>query len=278
MYIDQRFFDAHDETLQRLSFMLDYESEPLVTLEEATKYLDLLVYNCDLMVLTAKRIMSYVVSSLTIDEAASIYLYTMWSPKPDQTISVQLNRVLRRRMYDDELIPWLPYLKLFSTALKKLSSTKRTVWRYARGDMTRQYLYDCIWLGFSSCTGLSATLENFINKNGSYTVFEIDCINGKSISRYCESKGEDEVILMPGTHLRVINKEYLKNGVRKIYLQEIGPYHQYNVPSLNLSPRIIYTHSANQPFRSTSFQSNSAPQSSRSYSKHVLRFLIAFFV
>ncbi|CAM4791332.1 unnamed protein product [Rotaria magnacalcarata] len=255
MYVAERFFDAGQEYLPKSSAFERYANESLVTIEMAIRVLEPPIYNCDVMALTAKRIMSCSVGVLTIDEAAAIYLYTMWSGKPEQAISTQLNRTLRSGT-QDELTSWLSYLQLFVTALNKLPSVNGTIWRFARGDITSYYRNYCVWSGFSSCTRIESLFEAFLNRNYVYTIFEIECISGKAIRKYSECPNEDEVLLMPGTRLRVIKKENLSNGFKKVYLQEEGHPNQQLAPRLGTSVSFNGTYRTGQDFHSTLNQSN----------------------
>jgi hypothetical protein len=57
---------------------------------------------------------------LTIDEQASLYLYTMeWRDEPQNSFYAKINYILRTG--DGNLLgPWLGYLHLFTSALLKL--------------------------------------------------------------------------------------------------------------------------------------------------------------
>lgn len=57
---------------------------------------------------------------LTLDEQASIYLYTMeWDDEPKNSFYIKLNQTLRTGD-ENSLRPWLNYLHLFTNALLKL--------------------------------------------------------------------------------------------------------------------------------------------------------------
>ena len=82
-----------------------------------------------------------------------------------------------------------------------------------------------IWWGFSSCTETMKVMERFIGRSGVRTIFMIDCINGKAIKSHSFYKDENEILLMPGTYLRVVDKWSPADDLYMIRLQEdIPPY------------------------------------------------------
>ncbi len=88
-------------------------------------------------------------NGLTQDESAAICLYTMnWKPN-DQSLCTRLNDALRSKDRS-ELIPYFFYLKLFLSALWKLKSVKKTVWRGVKADLRNEYPRGktIIWWGF----------------------------------------------------------------------------------------------------------------------------------
>jgi len=86
---------------------------------------------------------------LTQDESAAICLYTMNWKSYDKSLCAQLNVALRSEDRS-ELVPYFFYLKLFLSALWKLKSVKKTVWRGVKADLTSQYPVGkiVIWWGF----------------------------------------------------------------------------------------------------------------------------------
>jgi hypothetical protein len=139
-----------------------------------------------------------------------------------------LNQSLRAENRD-ELIPWFCFLKLFLTALHKLSSQTKTVWRGVRNvDSSSKYKTGTkfAWWGISSCTIDVQVLESnqFLGKTGQRTLFSIECINGKSVVSHSYFKNtEKEIILMPGSYFEVIGQLNPAPKLRIIQLQEISP-------------------------------------------------------
>ncbi|CAF4647627.1 unnamed protein product [Rotaria sp. Silwood1] len=262
-YVPERFFDAHQELLQKLPSIEDYGKKPLVTLEKALEPLRPLIDNFEILPWTAKSIMRQPTYDLNYDEAGAIYLYTIWRSKEDQTIPSQLNKALRSGERN-RLNAWSSYLHLLVVALNKLPPMRGTIWRYGRGDVTNNYQKDCIWLGFSSCVGPMSNVTNQ-GKDSVYTVFEIKCINGKAICNYSEFPQDDEVILMPGTRLRVMRKEDLTTRLKKIYLQE--DENQLLAKPSAWSLPIDITYRTEQDFKMTIMQPNGEIKSLQSSSK-----------
>jgi len=177
-----------------------YQRSPILPLEKAVA--SLLPHIDDLMkyVIDAKANCNSNSNFLTVDESAAIYLYTM--PKP---FFSRLNDALRNRKRH-AMTPWLAYLKLFMTALDKLPSITGTIWRGVCGDVGSDYNddNDVTWYSINSCSKSLKVIEWYIGETG--TVFAINALHGKDISDYSVFKEEQEIILMPGCHLRVKSK------------------------------------------------------------------------
>ncbi len=96
---------------------------------------------------------------------------------------------------------WFAFLKLFINALKKLPSTKKTVWRGIEGDVGSIFADGDvhIWWSVNSCSMDLKVVEKYLGKTG--TVFAIDTINGKNISAFSTFPEEQEIVLMPGTYV-----------------------------------------------------------------------------
>ena len=221
-----RFSDVGDEPTRTLPPLEGYEKKELVSLEEAVKSIDPMIHDLDRMVWTAKRNSREPPDNLTPDESAAIRLYTMeWSSDEHDSFYKTLNKKLRSEQRK-HLKVWFSYLKLFFTALYKLPSVKKQVWRGIRGNVNDQYQDDYIWWGFSSCTTTVQAMENFIGRTGERTLFMIECIHGKDIKSHSSYKNENEILLMPGTYLKVIGKWSPADSLHIIHLQEENPPHE----------------------------------------------------
>jgi hypothetical protein len=217
-----RFLDVGDEPKRTLLPIRGYEKEPLVTLEEAVQPLQSLLTNLNSMVWTAKRNSSKPSDGLTSDESAAIQLYTMQWDFPDPSLHYLLNRTLRSERRES-LRPWFRYMKLLLTALYKLPSTKSTVWRGIQGDVSGQYSEDQIWWGLSSCTETIHVVQSFLGPSGKRTLFAIECIHGKSIRAHSFYTKENEILLMPGTYLRIVSKVNPTQELCIIHLRQERP-------------------------------------------------------
>ena len=155
------------------------------------------------------------------DEQAAIHLYTQQT-----AFYQQFNEVLRE---NDErnLIPWRGYLKLFLTALYKLPVYQGIVWRGVPKDLSGTYKKsdEHVWWAFSSCSSSVHILEapNFLGASGARTLFSIEVFNGRLISEFSEYDNEDEILLLPGTHVRVISILKQPTGLTIIHLKQIEP-------------------------------------------------------
>lgn len=173
-----------------------YQHLPVMTLEEATKTLIPLVPGIIDHVSSAKKQCNRKTSLLTWNESAAIYLYSM--PIPFFTC---LNETLRA---EDRhaLKPWFAFLKLFITALMKLPSTEKTVWRGVSGDVGT--VFDDgdvhIWWSVNSCSPDISVVKQYLDNIG--TLFAIDVSHGKNISEYSTFPIEKEIVLIPGTRMR----------------------------------------------------------------------------
>ena len=223
-----RFSDVDGEPQRRLPPLRGFETMPLVTLEEATQPLIPHVAEIEHMVHTVKEDNKKPADGLTVDESASISLYSLeWSPSQNSFYLI-LNSMLRSPSRQDNLPPWLLYLRLFITALSKLPSTPcRTIYRGVKMDLRDKYIVGAayVWWGFSSCTSSIDVLKNdqFFGQSGARTLFSIECDTGKSILNHAFFHGENEILLLPGREVKVIGCLPMGNEVHMIQLVEIEP-------------------------------------------------------
>jgi len=134
-----RFSDIAKEPLAILMPIGGYEDMPIVPLEIAVEPLVSFLPSAQSYAYVAKQCCKDPpADDLTIDESASIMLYSMgWKPL-DKCLYVALNATLRSTDRD-KLEPWFLYLKLFLTALSRLPSTPRHVYRGVELDLSAQY-------------------------------------------------------------------------------------------------------------------------------------------
>jgi hypothetical protein len=111
-----RFCDVSEEHEQMISPIEGYAKMPLVTLEKAVEPLVSVVPQVEHMVWAVKFNCKNPPDNLSLDESASIMLYSMgWQPPENSFYSI-LNKTLCK---DNRslLKPWFLYLKLIITAL-----------------------------------------------------------------------------------------------------------------------------------------------------------------
>ncbi|CAF1049897.1 unnamed protein product [Adineta steineri] len=114
----------------------NFDSIPVVSLEEAVELLVSLVPNVKEMVSKAKEKCDKPKDGLTPHESASIVLYSLeWEPR-ENSFYIILNNTLRD---EEKLKLWQLYLKLFISSLEKLPSVNQTVYRGVKMDLSAQY-------------------------------------------------------------------------------------------------------------------------------------------
>ena len=94
------------------------------------------------------------------------------------------------------------------------------IWRGVKGDKSHLYNKDqeIIWWGVSSCAISLSVIEQFIGQYGSRTIFSIEAINAKFIRKHAFFKDENEIIVPPGIHVKVIDKMKPAQHLTFIYL------------------------------------------------------------
>ncbi|CAF1072226.1 unnamed protein product [Rotaria sordida] len=202
-----------------------YDAVEVVPIETAVEPLVSLIPDIKEMVAKAKEKCDQPKDGLTIDESASIMLYSMeWQPR-EKSLYVILNSTLRAE--DREKIqPWELYIKLFVSSLEKLPSISRTIYRGVKLDLSAQYPQGktFVWYPFSSCTNSVQVLqsEQFLGKTGTRTLFNIDCESGKNIQNHSFFPNEDEILLIAARKLHVTSCLDSGNGLTIIQLKEVG--------------------------------------------------------
>jgi hypothetical protein len=219
-----RIANVTEEPCVMLTPIKGFSDKPLVTLEEATAPLNTIVPHISTFVHVAKQCTKNPANNLSIDESASIALYTMeWEPYTNSLFYI-LNNALRTEDRQ-QLKPWFLYLKLLLTALSRLPSISVTVYCDLQTEIENakyEIGNEVIWWGFSSCikSGISKK-DQAIGETGPKTLFIIDCMNGKDISKHSYFRKENEVLLLPATTVNVIKNEYQENDLHVIHLEEI---------------------------------------------------------
>ncbi|CAF0787473.1 unnamed protein product [Adineta ricciae] len=193
-----------------------YQDMPLVSLEEATEALVPLVSNLKTFVETAKKDCKKDLYGLTVDESAAIYLYTMATP-----FVYFINEAFQRETRA-ALKPWLSYLKLFVTAVEKLPSSKKTLWRGLSSTDVVSYPTEdiCTWWHITSCS-TNVKMTQYCVVQDVATVLAINATNAKDISKLSAFPDEEEIVLLPGTKLHIVGDPFFfQNAFSIIHLEE----------------------------------------------------------
>jgi hypothetical protein len=234
-----RFVDnAYDN--KKLPPICGYWSEKLVPLEQALKHIVPRIEQLDRSIKAAKTNCHFPSEhGLTHDESAALYLYTMEGG--DTSFYRVLNRALRS---EDRpaLKPWFPYLKLFDTALCKLPTVRRNVWRGVLGDIDQDIKKneELTWWNISSCSLSVDVVKGFLSSETKSTLFLIEAVHGKNISRYTNYPDEDEVLLGPGIHLRVVANAFNHPGGLKIlHLVEVSDDDEEQLSSTMVTVHVL---------------------------------------
>lgn len=232
----RRCSDIADEPCRMLTPIQGYEKMPLVTLGQAIEPLVSYVIDVQRMAYIAKlKCGDISLGQLTIDQAASIMLYSMeWEPR-DKCLYYVLNQTLRNENRQ-RLKPWFLYLKLILTALAELPSSVLSVFRGIKRDMRGEYPVGkiLVWWGFSSCTTMIHVLqdEELLGNTSSRTLFVITCRSGKDIRKYSCFPSEQEVLLPAARQFKVVSCLNQNSDLHIVQLEEIQP----KFPLIELTP------------------------------------------
>ena len=92
----------------------------------------------------------------------------------------------------------------------------------------------CLLLLFSSCIGSLDEIQSdrFVGRTGKRTLFQIECESGKAIKTHSQYDDIDEVVLLPGIQLQVIDQVHSNDGLCTIRLREINNTFTCLSPSL----------------------------------------------
>jgi len=116
-----------------------YQNQPLVPVGTAIQRLNGIIRSIshDLSVVK-ERISKVSTHNLNAEESTAIYLYTMGKMSNRQPLYEYLNGALRAKK-QTEITPYLPFLKLFITALSKLDPTGQIIYRGIKADLSEKY-------------------------------------------------------------------------------------------------------------------------------------------
>jgi hypothetical protein len=220
--------DVNSNTETDLGPIVEYAKEPLLPLVKACAPLTSIIHNLWFYVqLALHETLEEPSDGLTIDESASIRLYTIEWQRPHRSLYSMLNYTLKTTDRND-LRPYFKYLKLLLTALAKLPCIPpQTVWRGVPKDLTADFLPGTVvtWWAFSSCTTTMNVLNNnmYLGDTGSRTLFSVEAINGRTIHAHSNFVNEHETLLLPGTRMIVQSRLNPAPDLHIIHLKQLIP-------------------------------------------------------
>ncbi|CAF0924649.1 unnamed protein product [Adineta steineri] len=199
--------------------MNNYEQIPIITLEEAVEPLVLYVPEVNDMVKLVKQKCQQPKDNLSIDESASIMLFTMrWVPKQNSFRYI-CNQKLKSNN-SNELYPWHLYLKLICISLSKLPTLSYQIFYCeVQMDLINEYSLDTKFVsdGFLSC---QLSIEA-VDRTDISTLFIILSNQGKNISQHTYDITENEILLPDGQQFQVVSNVKSQDGRRIIILREL---------------------------------------------------------
>ncbi len=207
---------------------MEYAKEPLLPLYKACAPLNEIIYNLSFYVqLALEETSEQPPDGLTIDESAAIRLYTIEWKGPHRSLYSMLNHTLKKADRED-LRPYFKYLKLFLTALVKLPCVPPlTIWRGVAKNASAGFPpgTSVTWWSFSSCTTSLPVLENnmYLGNTGERTLFSVEAINGRTIRAHSHFVTEDEILLLPDTHMIVQSQFSPPSDLHIIHLKQVIP-------------------------------------------------------
>ncbi|CAF1468049.1 unnamed protein product [Adineta ricciae] len=221
--------DIPNQSNRNIESINGYQQEQLLSLEEACQPLHtILGTELQLYITVAKLNSKEPKHGLTQDESACIYLYTMEWNQSENSLHVLLNRALVA-IDGSQIQPWWKYLKLFFTAIFKLPySEYHTVWHGVPKDVSEYYREgdEMTWWSLTSTTSSFDVLQSpmYLGREKVQTIFEIKTKYGKSIREHSHLENDEEILLLPGVVLKVMETSKQGDGIHIIRLHEVASY------------------------------------------------------
>ncbi|CAF0823582.1 unnamed protein product [Rotaria sordida] len=208
--------------------IIEYAEEPLLPLVDACAPLIDILHDLSVYVnMALEETPEEPPDGLTFNESAAIRLYTIEWTSPHRSLYSMLNYTLKN-CSREELRPYFKYMKLFLTALVKLPcSPSLTVWRGVTKNLSAEFPpgTPVTWWSFSSTTTELSVLENtmYLGTTGARTLFSVEAINGRTIRAHSHFVTEDEILLLPGTHMIVQSQFSPASDLYIIHLKQVIP-------------------------------------------------------
>ena len=223
-----RTMSVSSSTETDLGPIIGYANEPLLPLFKACAPLADIIQNITFYAQAAlNETPEQPPDGLTIDESAAIRLYTMQWDRSYRSLYSMLNHTLKNSNRE-QLQPYFKYLKLFLTALAKLPCVPSlTIWRGVTKDLSAKFPpgTPVTWWAFSSCTTELTVLESnvYLGSSGDRTLFSVEAINARRINDHSHFVEENEVLLLPGTHMIVQSQFSPAANLHIVHLKQVIP-------------------------------------------------------
>jgi len=221
-YLD-RLQGVGDEKMEELPAIAGVMAAPLMGFGDAVGPVAKLIPNLEHFVqrsheFARKTAGSPAAQGLGEHEIAALYLYTT-----ESRFYRELNATLRNPNRD-KVTPYFAYLRLFFSALSKLTPHGESLWRGVAADLRAQYPKGgtVTWWGVSSCTPKLSVARGFLGSSGRRMLFEVTSVSAVGIRSYSAFTGEEEYVLPPGTQLEVVDVKHEPGGLSTVKLREIA--------------------------------------------------------
>lgn len=153
--------------------------------------------------------------NLTIDESSAIYLYSNeWN---ENSLQCVLNQALQSGI-PMKIERWRDFWNLFINALKKLPTIQKTIWRGLPKDLvlTLDSSSDIICWNITSCCLSEKKMKPMLHQGS--ILCSIKALQGKDIRAYTCDNSYQEILLLPGTQLRLNNQ---LSTAKNLFFEEI---------------------------------------------------------
>jgi len=159
---------------------------------------------------------------------AAVNLYTQEWDQATESLYYIINGLLRDTKMEpqikwEKLKPFHQYINLLMSRLSILPKFKGTVYRGIKLDLRKVFKPNSIhiWWNVTSCTDTVSGIAEFLDTQGPRTFLDIYTYHGVKISEHSIYPQENEILLPPGTVLKVIDQLDLGNGLVAVQMHEI---------------------------------------------------------
>ena len=173
-------------------------------------------------------------TTMTLDDAASIVLYTMEEEPRETSLYYVLNAALRSQDRA-QVRPWRDFIWLLMHALKKLPvASEQTVFRGAKSTPAQLHLdidpstglpetgFEFTWSAFSSTACTQGVMAGFVGTDGPRTMYTIQLIEpiARKVVAFSLYPQEDELLLPPNTGFEVVSSFDAGHGLTMVQCKQ----------------------------------------------------------